>query len=166
MLYLLDANVLIDAHRDYYPLSRVPEFWEWLAHHGDQSNIKMPREIWEEVTAGTGDLVDWMKRDSIELALRLEVSLDSSGVSRVITEGYAPDLQDHEIEKLGRDPFLIAYAEALDGDCTIVSTEVSRPSRQRANRHIPDVCRDLAVDSCNTFELTRRLDFRTSWRGS
>ncbi|MCY4508918.1 MAG: DUF4411 family protein [Acidobacteria bacterium] len=30
MLYLLDANVLIDAHRDYYPLGRVPEFWDWL----------------------------------------------------------------------------------------------------------------------------------------
>ena len=24
MLYLLDANVLIDANRDYYPLDRVP----------------------------------------------------------------------------------------------------------------------------------------------
>lgn len=34
MLYLLDANVLIDANRDYYPISRVPEFWDWLVHLG------------------------------------------------------------------------------------------------------------------------------------
>ena len=27
MLYLLDANVLIDASRYYYPIQRVPEFW-------------------------------------------------------------------------------------------------------------------------------------------
>jgi hypothetical protein len=27
MLYLLDANALIDAHRDYYRIGRVPEFW-------------------------------------------------------------------------------------------------------------------------------------------
>ena len=30
VLYLLDANVLIDANRDYYPIHRVPEFWDWL----------------------------------------------------------------------------------------------------------------------------------------
>ncbi len=30
MLYLLDANVLIDADRDYYPIDRVPEFWDWI----------------------------------------------------------------------------------------------------------------------------------------
>ncbi|RPI71776.1 MAG: DUF4411 family protein [Geobacteraceae bacterium] len=28
MLYLLDANTLIDAKRDYFEFERVPEFWE------------------------------------------------------------------------------------------------------------------------------------------
>lgn len=164
MLYLLDANVLIDAHRDYYPISRVPEFWDWLEHHGEQGNIKIPGEIWEEVTDGTGKLVEWMKRDGTELALRIEVELDASEVSYVVGEGYASDLRDHEVEKLGRDPFLVAYALAIEDDCTVVTTEASKPSRQRANRHLPDVCQDVDIESCNTFELTRRLDFRTSWR--
>lgn len=164
MIYLLDANVLIDAHRDYYPLSRVPEFWDWLEHHGEQGNIKVPREIWEEVTDGKGELVEWIKRDSAELALRLDLELDTSNVSRVVAVGYAPDLKDHEIEKLGRDPFLMAYARAIDEDCTVVTTEVSKPSRVRANRHIPDVCDDLGIESCHTYELTRRLDFSTGWR--
>lgn len=30
MLCLLDANVLIGAHNDYYPIDRMPQFWEWL----------------------------------------------------------------------------------------------------------------------------------------
>ena len=30
LLYLLDANVLITANRDYYSVKRVPEFWAWL----------------------------------------------------------------------------------------------------------------------------------------
>ena len=34
VLYLLDANVLIDANRDYYPVARVPEFWDWLLEMG------------------------------------------------------------------------------------------------------------------------------------
>ena len=35
MLYLLDSNVLIDANRDYYPIERVPEFWDWLVAMGE-----------------------------------------------------------------------------------------------------------------------------------
>ncbi|WP_410001046.1 DUF4411 family protein [Rhizobium leguminosarum] len=27
-MHLLDANVLITAHNLYYPIQRVPEFWD------------------------------------------------------------------------------------------------------------------------------------------
>lgn len=33
-LYLLDANILIDANRDYYPVEAVPEYWAWLNRPG------------------------------------------------------------------------------------------------------------------------------------
>ena len=36
MIYLLDANTLIDAKRDYFQFERVPEFWEWIAHKGSE----------------------------------------------------------------------------------------------------------------------------------
>ena len=48
MLYLLDANTLIDAKRDYYPIDRVPEFWSWLVFKGQQGKIKIPIEVYEE----------------------------------------------------------------------------------------------------------------------
>ena len=34
VLYLLDANTLIDANRDYYGIGQVDEYWEWLVHCG------------------------------------------------------------------------------------------------------------------------------------
>lgn len=49
MLYLLDANVLIDANRDYYPVERIPEFWGWLLEMGTRGRIKIPQEFLEEV---------------------------------------------------------------------------------------------------------------------
>ena len=49
MLYLLDANVLIDANRDYYPIERVPEFWDWLIEKGELGHVKVPVEIYEEI---------------------------------------------------------------------------------------------------------------------
>ena len=49
MLCLLDANVLIDANRDYYPIERVPEFWDWLVEMGELGRVKIPLEIYEEI---------------------------------------------------------------------------------------------------------------------
>ena len=162
----IDANVLIDAHRDYYPIARVPEFWEWLGHKGNEGHVKIPLEMYEEVKRGIGDLAKWAKELEVERNLLLNEDADPAVVSRVTNDGYAPDLTDVEVEKMGRDPFLIAYALSDLGKRCVVTTEASKPTRQRANRHIPDVCRDLGIPCCNTFELVRALDFRTAWNAT
>ena len=115
---------------------------------------------------GSDDLAEWLKDDQVESALRLDEEVDIGLVQKVTDEGYAPDLRDDEVEKLGRDPFLIAYALVDPTNRTVVTAEVSKPSRTRGNRHIPDVCGDLRVPCCNTFELTTALDFRTDWNDS
>ena len=166
MLYLLDANVLIDAHRDYYPLDRVPEFWEWLLHHAAAGQVKMPYEIHDEVKRGKDELSKWIKDPEVKGVLLLDGESDPVNVRQAIRIGYASDLRDTEIEKLGMDPFLLAYALSDPGGHCIVTTEVSRPSRRRANRHLPDAAHRLRIETCNTFGLTRRLDFRTRWRSS
>ena len=163
MLYLLDANVLIDASRDYYPLRRVPEFWDWLVDRATQGQVKIPLEIFDEILAGRDDdLTQWLKdnRD----ALLLDEDVDETLIDRVINQGYAPDLTEEEIERFGRDPFLIAYALGDPDQRTVVTTEVSKPKKQRANRHIPDVCDDLDVLHCNTYQFIEDLDFTTGRR--
>lgn len=164
MLYLIDANVLIDAHRDYYPLDRVPEFWDWLLYHAETGAIKLPIEIYEEIVDGEGPLVDWLETIEVRTAIVLQADVDPAIVSAAVATGYAGDLTDDEVLKVGRDPFLVAHAMADVGTRCVVTTEVSKPSKQRANRKLPDVCADNGVDCCNTFELTRRLDFSTRWR--
>ena len=109
---------------------------------------------------GGKDLVaDWVKGHSCVVILGEHVS--GQLLPQVTEEGYANDLSDDEIENVGRDPFLIAYALADRANRVVVTTEVSRPGRQRANRHVPDVCNTFEIYHCNTFELIRRLDFRT-----
>jgi hypothetical protein len=168
LLYLLDANVLIDANRDYYPLSRVPEYWEWLAHQGAQNRVKIPLEVFEEIRAGNDALSDWCKRADIKSALLLDEAVDEATVRMVVERGYAPDLSDVEIEKIGQDPFLIAYAlpATRARDRCVVTTEVSRPRSTRANRKVPDVCNGLGALCCDAFEFVRRLDFSTAWTQS
>ena len=99
-------------------------------------------------------------------ALRLDEDVDQKLVERVTQSGYAPDLNDEEVEQLGCDPFLIAYALGDPAQRAVVTTEVSRPSRKRANRHIPDVCRHLKVDCYNTFQFIKALNFTTGWQRS
>jgi hypothetical protein len=166
MLYLLDANVLITANSQYYPIDQVPEFWSWLQHQAVSGFVKIPLEVMEEIKEGRRDdpLIDWITQDDNHDALLFRESVDAVLVQRVVTEGYAPDLTDDEVEKIGRDPFLIAYALADPADRWVVTTEASRPSTQRQNRKVPDVCRAMGVQCCGPFTLNRNLGFRTGWR--
>ncbi len=167
MLYLLDANVLITASSSYYPIDQVPEFWSWLQHHGTFGQIKIPLEIMEEIQAGRRDndlLIDWISDADNVGALLLTEDVDADLVQRVVSEGYANDLTDDEVDKLGRDPFLMAYALANVADRCVVTTEVSRPSARRLNRKIPNVCSTLNLSCCGPFALNRALGFRTAWK--
>ena len=169
MLYLLDANVLITANNHYYPLDSVPEFWEWLLYMAEEGRVKIPLEIFEEIKDGPTDnakdlLFGWLQDDAVKTALLLDESVDGALVQEVITQGYAPDLSDTELELLGRDPFLVAYALAAPEARVVVTSEVSKPKRQRQNRHLPDVCQSVGVQCCDPFALNRVLGFRTDWK--
>ena len=90
--------------------------------------------------------------------------MDINLVRRVVREGYAPDPTDIEIEEIGRDPFLIAYALADTESRVIVTTERSKPKAQRQNRKVPDVAKQFGVRPCTAFDFGRELGFRTDWR--
>ena len=65
-LYLLDTNVLIQAHEDYYPVDPIPQFWAWLLQMAAQNIIKVPRVIFDEVTRRR-DLGDWVKQKEVRI---------------------------------------------------------------------------------------------------
>lgn len=78
VIYLLDANTLIDAKRDYFEFERVPEFWDWLQDQGSKNRIKIPIEIYEEFEEAKnadGDrdaLSEWSSDDEVKRALLLQ----------------------------------------------------------------------------------------------
>lgn len=169
MLYLLDANTLIDAKRDYYPIERVPEFWEWLVYQGQQGSIKIPVEVYEEFSdtkdkEGNKDtLATWSEEEKVNEALLLDEEAEPDLVARITYGGYVANPTDDELDRIGRDPFLISYAlRDIENRC-IVTTENSKPSRLGANRHIPDVCNDFGIQCINNFQLIQQLNFSTDW---
>lgn len=163
MLYLLDADTLITGDRNAYPLRRFPVFWEWLLHQGREGNVKVSIEQYEEVTAGRGILVDWLNEADTRDALLLREEIDPSIVADTTLNGYG-NLDENEIELVGRDPFLISYGRVDLGNRTVVTFEVSKPAKLRANRKVPDVCRIFGVPCCTLFGMINALDFTTDWR--
>jgi Domain of unknown function (DUF4411) len=169
MLYLLDANVLITANSQYYPIDQVPEFWGWMHHQAESGHVKIPLEVMEEIKDGRKDgdlLLDWILQDAVYDALLFQEAVDAALVQSILSTGYAPDLTDVEVEKIGRDPFLIAYGLAHPADRCVITTEVSRPSAERQNRKIPDVCRAFGVRCFGPFVLNRSLGFHTGWKAA
>ena len=147
-------------------MDRVPEFWKWLLHMGEIDRIKMPLEIHEEVGRGTDVLSRWIRQPDNKRRLILNRSADRYLVNRAVTEGYAHDLSDEEIEKIGRDPFLVAYALRDAASHCIVTAEISQPKKERANRKLPDVAAHFGIRTCDTFALVQKLDFKTErYRG-
>ena len=160
-LYLIDANVLIRANTDYYPLDRVPQFWDWLITQASNGLIKMPFEIYDEIARANGELKDWLVQEHVRDALVLDENIDSDVLNQVFATGYASDLNDTELEEAGRDPFLIAYACMGEGR-VVVTKEVSKSSKTRGRRKVPDACDDCGIVWMDDFALYRELDFRIS----
>ncbi|MCC7047670.1 MAG: DUF4411 family protein [Alphaproteobacteria bacterium] len=100
-------------------------------------------------------------RADVKGAIVLDEQTDVAVVQRVLPHGYAPNLTDVDLEKIGRAPFLIAAALRAP-DRIVVTREVSKPSKQGANRKIPDVCQTFGVPCINDFALWRKLNFSIS----
>jgi hypothetical protein len=84
MLYLIDANVPIRAHGDYYPIDRISPFWEWLLAMADGGHVKMPREIYDEVAKSPDLLGQWLRRPEVRKAIVLAEPTDMAAVQSVI----------------------------------------------------------------------------------
>lgn len=145
MIYLLDANTLINAKNYYYPIKRVPEYWDWLVYQGQNGNIKIVNEIYDELKEKSSrdgekdELSVWAEQPEVKQALLFEEEADVALVTRVVYEGYVDGPTDDEILTMGQDPFLISYGLRDIENRVIVTAEVSKPKRLGANRHVPDV---------------------------
>jgi hypothetical protein len=157
LVYLLDANVLIRAHEDYYGLEQVPQFWQWLLDRGGAGDVKIPFEIHDEIAVGNGPLPTWIRQEHVKAALILDEEPQRDLLDQVMKQ-YAPYV-DSDLEKMGRDPILIAYALAGAGRI-IVTKEVSKPSKKGPNRKIPDVCNSLGIKPMKDFDFFRALGFK------
>ncbi|WP_312917771.1 DUF4411 family protein [Stenotrophomonas sp.] len=168
MIYLVDANVVMQAANTYFRHSWVPEFWSWLKHHGSLGNIKMPLEIFQEIKDGSSDaskdeLFAWAREKQNKDAILLVDSVEGALVRIVLERGYSLTLNEVQLQMIGQDPFLVAHALKDPSNRCVVTHEVSRPSTAPHNRKLPDACRSVGVSFCTPFQMMQNLGFKTAW---
>lgn len=161
MMYLLDANTLIEAHETFYPVDRVKPFWDWVQAQAEAGLIKMPWEVHEEFT-GDGLHVQWINEPDVKEALILDEEINPALIQQVINDGYQgndPAFDDIEHTKYGKDPFLAAYALVDPNNRTVVTRERSKRTKRLGSTKLPDACDDLGIKWVDDFQLYRELNF-------
>lgn len=161
LLDFLDSSSVISVHDSYYGYDRVPEFWEWLYFQSRKDVCKIPPSVYLEIRPENKKFDKWIKSNKENLVLRKKESLEL--VRKVTSEAYGENLTEMDIKKVGADPFLIASALEYP-ECRIVVThEVSQPSKEGANRKVPDICDQLDVKWMSTIDFIKKLNFKTKW---
>lgn len=60
-MYLVDANVLIEAKNRYYAFDIAPGFWDWLDHAHDHSMACSINAVRDELVNGNDELAEWAR---------------------------------------------------------------------------------------------------------
>lgn len=58
-VYVLDANVFIQASRAYYAFDLAPAFWQALIEHAKNGRVRSIDRVMEEIDRGKDDLTTW-----------------------------------------------------------------------------------------------------------
>lgn len=155
--FLVDANVLIAAHRSYYAFDLCPGFWQSIKDGFTAGRVFSTQRVGAELERGADSLTTWIADE-----LPQEFFLDDSATA--IVAAYAPmmawvnsgDFLPGAKAKFATDAdgWLIAASKQA-GFCVV--THEARQEGARARVPMPNVCEVFGVSYCNTFEMLREL---------
>lgn len=163
--YLIDASVLMEAHRRYYRFGVCPGFWECLVWHHKQGVVFSIDRVKKEIDEGKDALRHWAKSNC---PATFFVSTNSkeigSSYGEIIT--WANAQNRYRPEALAEfatvaDGWLVAYAG--EHGLTVVTQEVAAPE-SKTEVKVPDVCGAFKVPSIDSFGMLENLKARFTWK--
>ena len=156
--FLIDANVLITAHRSYYAFDLCPGFWSSIIEGFGAKRIFSTRRIETELLAGSDILADW-------IAKKLPAGFFLDDASAPVVAVYTPmmawvagrDFLPAAKAKFATDADGWLIAAAKHGDYCLVTHETRQPGA-KARVPMPNVGEEFGISYCNTFEMLRELE--------
>lgn len=160
-MYLLDANVFIEATRLYYAPDLAPAFWQWLGHGKWQGTVASIAAVKSELTKGGDDgLARWVKQRpaSFWVPPTDAVTGTLAQLARWANADDSQYRQEAVDEFLGNADYqLVAHAKAYEA--TVVTREQPAPEAKKSIK-IPDACAAMGVPYVTPFDMYRQLGMR------
>lgn len=159
-LYLLDANVFIEAAKGYYAFDIAPRFWEALISEASEGRVRSIDRVKEEIDRGNDELKEWANGSFREWFVSTDADDMIQGYRDVMVwafhqNQFKPEAKANFATKA--DAWLVAYVMARE--CVVLTLEQFDPYVMR-KIPIPNVCRALNVQYVDTFLLLRTLGVR------
>lgn len=150
-MYLLDANVFIQAKNLHYGFDFCPAFWEWLIQQHEAEAVFSVEKVLDKLKAGADPLSEWaedrpeffVKPDEAVVPSLQTVSNWAAGA------GYEPAAVNTFLQ-VG-DYYLVAQAHAHK--FTVVTHEV--PANSSKKIKIPNACIQLGIKCMSPYEMLK-----------
>ncbi len=158
MLYLLDANIFIQAQNLHYSMDFCPAFWDFLKQEATKTMLASSDMVYDELKSYDDEVSIWAE-DNHDMIFT--ISSEDEEIQKKFIE-IADYVNAHPLYKQsekdrflgGADPWLIATATVMG--VTIVTHEVLAPPNTQKVK-IPNVAKEFGVNCCNPYEMIREL---------
>lgn len=163
--FLVDASVLMEAHRRYYRFGVCPGFWESLIWHHKQGVVSSIDWVRKEIEDGKDALRQWVKKECPATFFKAtNVKAVGERYGEIIS--WAGAQNRYRPEALAEfatvaDGWLVAYAG--EHSLTVVTQEVAAPESKKEVK-VPDVCDAFQVPCIDTFEMLEKLKVSLTWK--
>ena len=156
--YVLDADVLMQAHRMYYAFDICSGFWDALMKHHANAIVSSIDKILEDIERGEGvdDLKRWVRALPQTFFNATSDALVVAEYGEIVNwVNRQPFTQPAKAEFMNvSDGWIIAFAKAKGK--IVVTQEVLQLGRRNSVK-IPNVCEAFHVPYKNTYDFLRAL---------
>lgn len=151
MSFSFDTSALIEPWTRRYPPDVFPQIWQWLEYCIQEGTISAVDEVRHEILRQEDDLAAWAKTQAHLFAPADEAV--QQALRRVLE--VFPNLADHERDRSGADPWVVAHA--LANGLSVVTYE----TRGKQNKpKIPNACDHFGVPCISLVEVLRATGFK------
>ena len=158
-IYLLDANVFIEAANRYYAFDLVGSFWKELVNKAEEGRIESIDKVKSEINDKEDQLQEWADSDFLPWFMatgQADVLTTYGKIMRWTDDGVFSDKAKKDFADQSKaDAWIVAYAMAKRR--VVVTHEQYEPNAKRRVL-IPNVCHMFGIRYLNTFQMLRELN--------
>jgi hypothetical protein len=152
-VYLLDANVFIQAKNLHYGLDFCPAFWDWLVQQNALGQVFSIEKVGDELRGHQDELAKWATTRGADFFQAPDPGIVPAlgQVSQWATsQNYQPAAVSTFLQVA--DYYLVAHA--LQHKQIVVTHEIASASTKTIK--IPNACLGLGIKSMTPFEMLRK----------